>query len=638
MAEGITLKRIIDMDEAAELSSSDYALVDSATGGPKKFALGNELYQLKEELAQNEIKHYGGDITSFTWVDGFIYNDSVSSNSGWQRTTPIQLKKGETLSFTGGKGDTALPINAISKYDDGTYSTLKSYSGTGSESISYTATAEIYVVVSVKKDVYSNNLTVTKIGDISSIPEYVYDSINPTVIDITSGVAVNYPIVANTTYLIENRGANNITLSTRVLPSSTSVDVISLPVNSIRELKTSGNANYIVSNGSSTIAIGKSDTLELFIEKTKKAIVNKGDSIPLVNFTFSKDMFDFTSDLSGIDFMDNNGSWYSIPETITTKFDSLVSSYSSYVSKVDAGSDVNLPYPSYANLNGTASGNYQGTPTYKTYLYKFETNDSYVNGTSLNKKKKVLLIGATHGSETAGAFNLYLFAKNLCECANEDYFKLRSAFDFYIVPCLNGYGMYHLLRWNANGVNINRNYPIANFEVSGQPYEDDYTGASAGSEFETQLIIKLHEKYSFNIAVDHHNYGVSNMQFYTESWFERFRPLSNSALVDCAFSFIKNKASYFGNNYQLFVQTENATLPIVTLSDSMPCMAKWFFEKEIDYAATIEISNTINYVNGTLSPSESNPKYTADVFAVGEFTFRNQILHYGGLVLGGSGD
>ena len=49
MAEGITLKRIIDMDEAAELSSSDYALVDSATGGPKKFALGNELSSLKED-------------------------------------------------------------------------------------------------------------------------------------------------------------------------------------------------------------------------------------------------------------------------------------------------------------------------------------------------------------------------------------------------------------------------------------------------------------------------------------------------------------------------------------------------------------------------------------------------------------
>ena len=51
MAEGITLKRIIDMDEAAELTSSDYALVDSATGGPKKFAIGQELGEIKDGLS-----------------------------------------------------------------------------------------------------------------------------------------------------------------------------------------------------------------------------------------------------------------------------------------------------------------------------------------------------------------------------------------------------------------------------------------------------------------------------------------------------------------------------------------------------------------------------------------------------------
>lgn len=60
MAEGITLKRIIDMDEATELSSSDYALVDSATGGPKKFALGDELYHLKEDLQDIQAEIEGG--------------------------------------------------------------------------------------------------------------------------------------------------------------------------------------------------------------------------------------------------------------------------------------------------------------------------------------------------------------------------------------------------------------------------------------------------------------------------------------------------------------------------------------------------------------------------------------------------
>lgn len=54
MSEGITLKRIIDMDEAAELTSSDYALVDSATGGPKKFAIGEALGEIKDGLTAVE--------------------------------------------------------------------------------------------------------------------------------------------------------------------------------------------------------------------------------------------------------------------------------------------------------------------------------------------------------------------------------------------------------------------------------------------------------------------------------------------------------------------------------------------------------------------------------------------------------
>lgn len=41
MPEGITLKRIIDMDETQQLSASDYVLVDSVSGGPRKFPLSS---------------------------------------------------------------------------------------------------------------------------------------------------------------------------------------------------------------------------------------------------------------------------------------------------------------------------------------------------------------------------------------------------------------------------------------------------------------------------------------------------------------------------------------------------------------------------------------------------------------------
>lgn len=51
MPDGITLKRIIDMDETQQLSASDYVLVDSQTGGNRKYALGEELTTLKEDLS-----------------------------------------------------------------------------------------------------------------------------------------------------------------------------------------------------------------------------------------------------------------------------------------------------------------------------------------------------------------------------------------------------------------------------------------------------------------------------------------------------------------------------------------------------------------------------------------------------------
>ena len=54
MPEGITLKRIIDMDETQQLSSSDYVLVDSSSGGNRKYNLGEDLNNLKDDLTTVE--------------------------------------------------------------------------------------------------------------------------------------------------------------------------------------------------------------------------------------------------------------------------------------------------------------------------------------------------------------------------------------------------------------------------------------------------------------------------------------------------------------------------------------------------------------------------------------------------------
>lgn len=89
MAEGITLKRIIDMDEATELTSSDYALVDSATGGPKKFALGDELSSLKDDLSQETGENLFNVAEA---VDGYLAtNGGITVYDGWKTTGYIPV-------------------------------------------------------------------------------------------------------------------------------------------------------------------------------------------------------------------------------------------------------------------------------------------------------------------------------------------------------------------------------------------------------------------------------------------------------------------------------------------------------------------------------------------------------------------
>ena len=95
MAEGITLKRIIDMDEAAELTSSDYALVDSATGGPKKFALWNELSSLKDDLTAMSTataSDVGKALKAKTVSDGKV-TEWEFGEAGGGSSVPIEVRQ-----------------------------------------------------------------------------------------------------------------------------------------------------------------------------------------------------------------------------------------------------------------------------------------------------------------------------------------------------------------------------------------------------------------------------------------------------------------------------------------------------------------------------------------------------------------
>lgn len=108
--------------------------------------------------------------------------------------------------------------------------------------------------------------------------------------------------------------------------------------------------------------------------------------------------------------------------------------------------------------------------------------------------KKVLLSGAVHGDEPAGAHAIISFLENGAE-------KYENAFEFTAFPCVNPWGFQYFARGNADGINLNRDFkkdPISQ---------------------ETKLIMPRLEQYVF--AADLH-----------ETWPESTRVGSNEPTGD----------------------------------------------------------------------------------------------------------
>lgn len=373
-----------------------------------------------------------------------------------------------------------------------------------------------------------------------------------------------------------------------------------------------------------------STTVKLYIyeDTITEARFDNLENVPLVNFTYANGLFEESVDIS-FSAKDPTNSWLTLPDQINTKFDELIASYPNYISKVDAVTGTGLTYPAYTTLNGQASGNYLATPSYTTYLYHL-TDESNIYSELVTRRDKILIVAGIHGNETAAIYNAYLFAKHLCEASTEDYFKIRSKFDIYILPIANGYGVYHSLRQNANGVNINRNFPIELWAQGGSAWDSDYTGASAASEFETQLIVALCNKIAPLMVLDHHNYAftASNIfQYYTEVNEPRLLHLAHQSLIDLSFACIKQLPNYFGVNYQLF-RNSAQDAPAQVCSINVGTLCRWSYEYGIPTSATIEICNSINWLNGAKASNGQNIN-GADTFSVAEYTLRNQIMRFG---------
>ena len=232
----------------------------------------------------------------------------------------------------------------------------------------------------------------------------------------------------------------------------------------------------------------------------------------------------------------------------------------------------------------------------------------------------MLIIGGLHGLEYTAPMNLFLFAKTLCNLSQDNPYRLLNYFDIYIVPCLNGYGMYHEIRYNANGIDLNRNFPT-NFWSRN---DADHTGETAGSEFETQLVMALYNLYSPTVVIDHHAYDVTDTRQLYSGCNERKKPIIKEAFVDCAFAFAHSLPQYFDNSEHDYLRLASRR----SVSDiDAGYLATWADEKGCLFAAYVEVGSTILYQNGQYNPS-STTTFGNNVFSIADCTLWNQIMRF----------
>ena len=105
----------------------------------------------------------------------------------------------------------------------------------------------------------------------------------------------------------------------------------------------------------------------------------------------------------------------------------------------------------------------------------------------------VLIIGVFHGDEPQGKFLIENYLKN---------FKGVSKNRLLFIPCLNPDGLISESRQNANGVDLNRNFPTKNWELTEK--NDFFGGENQASEIETKFVVEIIEEYSPDLILTLH--------------------------------------------------------------------------------------------------------------------------------------
>ena len=132
-------------------------------------------------------------------------------------------------------------------------------------------------------------------------------------------------------------------------------------------------------------------------------------------------------------------------------------------------------------------------------------NDIYLfaSRAEIQSSAKTLIIGVFHGDEPQGKFLIEEYLKRNSNEALHIQGEGMSSFplpdsakknsELLFVPCLNPDGMQLGRRTNANGVDLNRNFPTKNWEFTAR--DEFFGGEKPASEIETRFVMEIIDEY-----------------------------------------------------------------------------------------------------------------------------------------------
>lgn len=110
-----------------------------------------------------------------------------------------------------------------------------------------------------------------------------------------------------------------------------------------------------------------------------------------------------------------------------------------------------------------------------------------------NYDKTILIVGVFHGEEPQGEYLINKFIQ-------QDLSFIKNK--LVIIPCLNPDGKNKNQRQNANGVDLNRNFPTKNWKITAR--KEYFGGNAPASEIETKFMINVIKNYKFDAILSVH--------------------------------------------------------------------------------------------------------------------------------------